>query len=100
MILPYRYRPSPGFLFLVICAVGAILFLAWGFSTPDLDRAWWGITRIEAGEASELTPEEADALGRLRERYPELAATVGPDGRVIERLGAEDAPADGDGDGE
>lgn len=102
MKLPYRYRPSAGFLFLVASGIAVILFLAWGFAQPDLDRAWWGAARLEREPQAALTEDEAAALKRSLERYPDLAGNLGPDGRAVAPPAGAEAAVDRDegGDGD
>lgn len=67
-----RFVPGGGFVLLVASWGGLAVFLAWGMEQPDLDRAWWILTRADRGVA-ELSEEDAAALARCIERHPALA---------------------------
>ena len=64
--------PGGGFVLLVVSWTGLVVFLAWGLATPDLDRAWWILTRTDQG-MTELSAEDAEVLARTIDRHPEIA---------------------------
>jgi hypothetical protein len=72
-LIPYRYRPTLGFL--LVCAVytGCVLFLAWGASPPDLDRVWFLEKELRTGVRTELSEGDLAAIFRSLERHPELS---------------------------
>ncbi|MBN1772731.1 MAG: hypothetical protein JXB32_15790 [Deltaproteobacteria bacterium] len=67
-----RWLPGGGFVLLVASWSGLAAFLAWGLAEPDLDRAWWILSRTDRG-AAELTAGDAEVLARCIERHPALA---------------------------
>jgi hypothetical protein len=71
-MIPYRYRPSPGFL--LVCSVYAAVasFFLWGFSRPDLDRIWFIEHELEVGRTSNVDRSDLKLLVRAFSEHPEL----------------------------
>ncbi len=73
MRIPYRWRPSLGFIWLATVAVACVLFLGWGFRIPVLEEIWRMDIELRIGERPPLGRGE---LARLRSSlwaHPELA---------------------------
>ncbi len=81
--IPYRYRPSFGFLLVVFSLLALGLFFRWGLSEPDLDKVWRIQHRLRQGEAVVVTGGERNAVERCLLRHPELELAVEADGRVV-----------------
>jgi hypothetical protein len=65
--------PSPGFGFLVSSYGVLAAFLAWGFATPQLDRATRIIQRMRESGFAGLRPTELETLSTALRRHPGLA---------------------------
>ena len=89
--IPYRYRPTLGFLLVCVVYTCCILFLRWGAHSPDLDRVWFLDKELRTGVRTELTDEDLGALFRSMERHPGLSRGL-LEGRELGLLSA-----DGDG---
>jgi hypothetical protein len=74
--VPYLTRPGGGFVLLVAVLLGAGSFLAWGFSTPPLESAWWLQVELELGERGPLTRAERDLFQGVLVRHPEIAESM------------------------
>ncbi len=79
-------KPSVGFLFLVVVALGAAGFFGWGLMTPPLERAWTTMIDLEAGARGRLDKSERKALTKMLRRHPGLASpgiiSANEDGRI------------------
>jgi hypothetical protein len=73
-MMPYRFRPSAGFLLLGVVALTSIAFFAWGLATPPLDRLRRLQAELESGERGPLHAAERSLIERSLRDYPELAA--------------------------
>ena len=77
-----RRHPSAGFLAVCATYLGVAAFLAWGLSTPVLDRVWTLHHELKIGERG--APNDADRA-RMREalaRHPSLAGALLPEGEI------------------
>ena len=77
-----RKHPSAGFLAVCCTYLLAFGFLAWGLSTPTLDRVWTLHHELKVGRRG--SPKDGD-LARMRdalERYPSLASALLPEGEI------------------
>jgi len=91
--IPYKYRPSFGFIVVVACLVLTAAFFVWGSARPDLDLAWEVTHRLRQGETVQLTPDEQAALRRAVEKHPELRLGISPDGFAVRLPKAAEAEA-------
>lgn len=98
MKIPYRYRPTLGFVMLVLSWAFVVAFFWWGAQRPDLDVVWELYDRLQAGESVSLCPEERDALERTLSRHPELGMRITAEGRAELTATADDEGEGGDGD--
>lgn len=77
-----RKHPSAGFLAVCATYLLAFAFLAWGLSTPALDRVWTLHHELKVGRRG--APKDGD-LARLREaleRHPSLSGALLPEGQI------------------
>ena len=77
-----RKHPSAGFLAVCGTYLLAFGFLAWGLSTPTLDRVWTLHHELKVGRRG--APKGVD-LARMRDalaRYPSLASALLPEGEI------------------
>lgn len=88
--LPYRFRPSLGFLLLLVVSVSTVVFFAWGLQEPDLDIVWRIQHGLRQGPAVELTAAESAAFQRALASHPELGLALDEEGRAV-RAGADGA---------
>ena len=65
-------RPSAGFLLLVSSYVLLGITLAWGASTPELDRVWKIMQGMQRREFAELTSKDISTLKGALQHYPTL----------------------------
>lgn len=70
---PHRFAPSSGFVLLLVSYTLLSCFFAWGYSQPDLERAWYILQRLQRDGFTGLTTSEASMLGALVRREPRLA---------------------------
>jgi hypothetical protein len=75
-LIPYRFRPSLGFLWLLAVAIGSVWFVIWGLQEPDLDVVWRVQESRRQGQPISLSAGEQAALERAASRHPELAPLV------------------------
>ncbi len=94
--IPYRFRPSLGFLLLVVVSVATVLFFGWGLREPPLDIVWRVQHGLRQGPAVELTAAERVALERALASHPELRLAIDDEGRAVR---GEAAAAEGDEEG-
>ena len=73
MRIPYRWRPSLGFVWLVTVAVAGVGFLAWGLRTPVLEEVWQMDIELRIGERPPLGRGELRRLRSALRAHPELA---------------------------
>ena len=71
--VPYRARPSLGFLLGVMIVLGVGSFIAWGIQTPDLDVIWRLSHELKLGRRPPLTHREREILQAGLIRFPALA---------------------------
>jgi hypothetical protein len=81
-MIPYRARPSLGFVLSVIVAVTTVAFFAWGLATPPLDELRRLHIELETGERGPLQVRERTLIEKSLQRYPDLAAAW-LDGRAV-----------------
>lgn len=77
-----RKHPSAGFLAVCCTYLLAFGFVAWGLSTPTLDRVWTLHHELKVGLRG--APKDGD-LARMRdalERYPSLSSALLPEGEI------------------
>ena len=96
--IPYRFRPSLGFLLLIVVSVATVIFFAWGLQEPDLDIVWRVQHGLRQGPSVELTGSEQAALERALVKYPELRLAIDADGRAVRSqvVRAEDSQEGGE----
>ena len=85
MLLPTgfgSFRPSVGFVGVVVIYAAALGLIVWGLRTPLLEDVWVLEHELKAGLRNEITPSERDMLARSFERYPGLAQGL-LDGRNV-----------------
>jgi hypothetical protein len=66
-------RPSVGFVYLILVAVGVVAFFAWAAATPPLDAAWQITIDLESGARGRLDADERRLLQDALRRHPPLA---------------------------
>jgi hypothetical protein len=98
MKIPYRYRPTLGFVVLVLSWALVAAFLWWGAQRPDLDVVWETCDYLRPGECRVLDADERAALERTLQRHPELGIRITEDGCAELTGTAEDEAEGGDGD--
>lgn len=74
-------RPGGGFLVLLATALVAVIFFAWGLSTPPLEQVWQMQTELALGVRKPLSPSERRLFAAALLEHPELA-----DGMLGDRL--------------
>lgn len=85
MRIPYKYRPSFGFILLVFIWIFVAVFFLWGYSEPDLDVAWRVLHRLKGQEAVTVSADEAAAVRRAAVEHPELRLEMTPEGKAFRR---------------
>jgi hypothetical protein len=65
--------PSLSFVALVLAWSASLGFLAWGFTTPELDEIWQLRYELRAGRKANLSEAELAQLERALGAYPRLA---------------------------
>ncbi len=98
MRIPYRYRPTLGFVVLALSWLLVAAFFLWGAQRPDLDVVWGIYDRLQVGDSVQLTREELGALQRTLARHPELGMRITQDGRAELTAAVDDEGDGGDGD--
>lgn len=89
-MIPYRYRPSLGFVLLIAIVVATVTFFVWALQEPDLDVAWRVDHRLRGETALELSADERAALERAIARHPDLGLAIDEAGRAVEAAAADD----------
>ncbi len=89
-LIPYRFRPSFGFLLLIVVSVATVLFFAWGLQEPDLDIVWRVQHGLRQGPFVELTGSERAAVERALVDHPELRLAIDSEGRAVRSRVASD----------
>lgn len=84
--IPYKYRPSLGFMLLVTSWILVAAFLVWGSRTPDLDVAWKVRHQIRVEGSVALTDDEAAALRRVLNAHPEIRLEIRPGNMAVVRV--------------
>lgn len=77
-----RKHPSAGFLAVCATYLGVALFLAWGLSTPALDRIWTLHHELKVGRRGAPKDGELPALRAALERYPSLPSALLQEGEI------------------
>jgi len=75
-MIPYRLRPSFGFLYLVLVLAGALAFFGWGLAQPKLDRVAEMLSLLQTGHRDPLSADERALLQDILLRYPELGQSL------------------------
>jgi hypothetical protein len=84
MIIPYRYRPSIGFLLLVFIWLAVATFFWWGSREPDLDKVWRIEHRLKQQQSAiEVSAEERAALELTLERHPNSRILLNDEGKAM-----------------
>jgi hypothetical protein len=81
--IPYRFRPSLGFLLLILVSVATVIFFAWGLQEPDLDIVWRVQHGLRQGPSVELNESDRAALERALVSHPELRLAIDGEGRAV-----------------
>ncbi|MBI3180467.1 MAG: hypothetical protein HYZ27_12445 [Deltaproteobacteria bacterium] len=82
--------PGAGFVLLVSVVVAGGAFLAWGLTTPPLERVWHMQLELMLGTRDALSSRDFRLLQDTLARYPELADNMlddAPDGLVSAATG-------------
>ena len=74
--------PSVGFCALVLIHVALVLFLAWGFQKPALERVWELHHALKIGEIGKLKSKDHSLLSKALERHAELAEALVSEGSI------------------
>ncbi|MFH1532845.1 MAG: hypothetical protein ABIK09_19145 [Pseudomonadota bacterium] len=82
-------RPGAGFLVITVGWILVVAFLAWGLSTPLLDRVWRLTERMQAAAFRGLTGDEVADLEEAVGAHPDLGREIL--GRRVVRI-VEPAP--------
>ena len=84
MIIPYRYRPSVGFMMLVFFWLAVAAFFWWGSREPELDKVWRIEHRLKQQQvAVEVNEEERAALLLTLERHPDSRIRLNAEGKAV-----------------
>jgi hypothetical protein len=78
-VIPYRKRPSPGFVYLVLVAVGATAFFAWGLQRPRLEDAWRLDIELSLGRRPSLSRGELNRLQETLVAHPAVGEFLAED---------------------
>lgn len=73
---PSLKLPSLGFVAIVLVHCAAAAFLAWGFTTPRLDRVWRLHHELKIGDATKLKDDDKAVLEDALRDYPTLAKAL------------------------
>jgi hypothetical protein len=65
-------RPSAGFLLVAFSYTLLVVTLAWGFSTPELDRVWRIMQSMQRRDFTEIAPKDVQILKTALQHYPAL----------------------------
>lgn len=65
-------RPSVGFVFVALSYTLLAATLAWGFSTPELDRVWRIMQSMQRLDFVEITSKDVQILKTALQHYPAL----------------------------
>ncbi len=71
-----RRWPSGGFLLLVASHLLLVSVLVWGYSQPDLDRAWVILQDLHSEGFTGLSASDIHLLRRLLKRHPTLIRAI------------------------
>jgi hypothetical protein len=69
-------QPSLGFVAVCLTYGLVIAFFLWGFSTPDLDRAWTLHHALKTGQMKRLRAADRELLHEAMARHPALARAL------------------------
>jgi len=68
-----RLLPSAGFVLMLFTHALLLVTLAWGASTPDLERVWVLTQNLQRRQFVALTPKDVDLLRGALTHYPTLS---------------------------
>ena len=74
--------PSLGFCALVVVHLALVLFLAWGFKKPPLERVWELHHELKIGEIGKLKSKDRTLLSAELHKYGELADALLSEGDI------------------
>lgn len=83
--------PSLGFVAIVLTNAALVVFLAWGFRTPPLERVWELHHELKIGALGKLNAKDHALLSAALTRHAKLADGLLPDGQNIGLLSANSA---------
>jgi hypothetical protein len=72
--------PSLGFVVVLLVHLGLVVFLAWGFARPPLDRVWELHHALKIGKIDTLESNDRALLLAAMTRHPRLAESLLPEG--------------------
>jgi hypothetical protein len=64
--------PSIGFLFLTASYLMLFSLLAWGYSTPDLERGWMTLQKMQRDNFAGFSETDVKTLAALLDKYPQF----------------------------
>ena len=73
MSVPYRKKPSAGFVFLIAVAVATASFFAWGLGRPRLEEVWRLDIELGLGKRPPLSHAEMERLQTVLVDHPAVA---------------------------
>ena len=79
MSVPYRVRPSAGFVLLVAVVVATVGFFTWGLRRPRLEEVWRLDIELGLGTRPPLSGSEMRRLQETLVDHPELAGFLAED---------------------
>jgi len=68
--------PSLGFVLVLLVHLGLVVFLAWGFRRPPLDRVWELHHALKIGKVGTLDPNDQALLSAAIARHQHLAESL------------------------
>jgi hypothetical protein len=77
-----RRLPSIGFVAVVLTYGSSVAFLAWGMTTPPLDRVWVLHHELKVGKEKKLKPRDRELLESALQRHPDLGSALLPAGQI------------------
>lgn len=78
----WQRLPSIGFVCLLLVYAGLVVFLAWGFTKPPLERVWELHHELKIGKVALLSAEDRQLVQAALERHPALADALLSDGKL------------------
>lgn len=73
MSIPYRFRPSMGFVLLCLAFGITIKFFVWGLKPPLLDRVWKGDLALRTGKIVSMPDSLKEDLASAFKQHNDLA---------------------------